>query len=145
MLRCAQSPRYDVPACKAQGAKSKEQRRTLCAMPLTLSELSRLASEIFLSSLPIALMMGSLVLSGCLYMGRDFVTIPVKSIENNVTTQREIFGHFGEPIRKGLENGYETWTYSYQFYEFGQLRDFKELYVVFNKDNTVRSYSFSAR
>ena len=48
---CAQSPRSDVPACKAQGAKSKEQRRTLCALPLALGELSRLASEIFLSSL----------------------------------------------------------------------------------------------
>ena len=93
----------------------------------------------------ITVMMGSLILSGCLYMGRDFVTTPVKSIENNVTTQREVFGYFGEPIRKGLENGYETCTYSYQYYELGQLRDSKELFVVFNKDNTVRSYSFSAR
>jgi len=114
-------------------------------MPLALSEISRLASEIFLSSLPIALMVGLLVLSGCLPMGRDFVTTPVRNIENNVTTQREIFSYFGEPIRKGLENGYETWTYSYQYYEFAQLRDSKELYVVFNKDNTVRSYSFSAK
>ena len=87
----------------------------------------------------------SVFLSGCLYMGRDFATTPVRNIENNVTTQREIFGNFGEPIRKGLENGYETWTYSYQYYEMGQLRDSKELYVVFNKDNTVRSYSFSAK
>jgi len=93
----------------------------------------------------IAVMMGWLVFSGCLYMGRDFVTTPVKSIENNVTTQREIFGYFGEPIRKGLENGYETWTYSYQYYELAQLRESKELNVVFNKDNTVRSYSFTAR
>ena len=30
-------------------------------------------------------------------------------------------------------------------YEFGQLRDFKELYVLFNKDNTVRNYSFNSR
>jgi len=91
----------------------------------------------------IAAFVVSLILSGCLYMGRDFVTTPVRSIENNVTTQREIFS--GEPIRKGLENGYETWTYSYQYYELAQLRDSKELYVVFNKDNTVRSYSFTAK
>ena len=126
---CAQSPHSDVP------------RTYACARRF----FARLASEIFLSSLLTALMMGSLILSGCLYMGRDFVTSPVRSIENNVTTQREIFSYFGEPVRKGLENGYETWTYSYQYYEFGQLRDSKELYVVFNKDNTVRSYSFSAR
>ena len=67
------------------------------------------------------------LLSGCIYMGRDFPGAPVRNIENDVTTQKEIFGYFGEPARKGLENGYETWTYSYQSYEFGQLRDFKEL------------------
>lgn len=48
-------------------------------------------------------------------------------------------------MRKGLENGNETWTYSYHYYEFGQLRDSKELYIVFNRDNTVRSYSFTAK
>jgi hypothetical protein len=85
------------------------------------------------------------LLSGCIYMGRDFGTAPIKSIESNVTTQKEIFGYFGEPVRRGLENGYETWTYSYQSYELGQLRDFKDLYVVFNKDNTVRTYSYSGR
>jgi hypothetical protein len=84
-------------------------------------------------------------LSGCVYLGRDFSTAPVKSIQNTVTTQKEIFNYFGEPERRGLENGYETWTYSYYYYEMGQLRDSKELYVVFNKDNTVRSYSFTAK
>lgn len=59
--------------------------------------------------------------------GRDFSVAPVRTIENDVTTQKEILRYFGEPARKGLENGYETWTYSYQSCEFGQLRDFKEL------------------
>jgi hypothetical protein len=62
--------------------------------------------------------------------GRDFAVAPVRTIENDVTTQKEMLGYFGEPARKGLENGYETWTYSYQSCEFGQLRDFKELYVL---------------
>ncbi len=86
-----------------------------------------------------------LFLSGCIYLGRNFPTTPVKNISNNVTTQREIFANFGEPDRKGLENGYETWTYSYQYYEMGQLRESKELYVVFDKDNTVKSYSFNSK
>jgi hypothetical protein len=85
------------------------------------------------------------LLSGCLSTGRDFATGPVRNIENNVTTEKEIFGYFGEPVRRGLENGYETWTYSYQYYELGQLREFKDLYVVFNKDKTVRTYSFTGR
>jgi SmpA / OmlA family len=85
------------------------------------------------------------MLSGCFSMGRDFGSAPVRQIQNNVTTQREVFAYFGEPIRKGLENGLETWTYSYQYYELGQLRDSKELHVVFNQDLTVKSYSFTAR
>lgn len=84
-------------------------------------------------------------LSGCFHQGRDFATWPVKSIQNGITTQQEVFTSFGEPVRRGLENGLETWIYSYQYYELGQLRDSKDLYVVFNKDNTVRSYSFTAR
>jgi SmpA / OmlA family len=94
-------------------------------------------------------LLGSLILcfalSGCFSMGRDFGSAPVRQIQNNVTTQREVFAYFGEPLRKGLENGLETWTYSYQYYELGQLRDSKELHVVFNQDLTVKSYSFTAR
>jgi hypothetical protein len=86
-----------------------------------------------------------LALSGCMSVGRDFATTPVRNIQNNITTQNEVFANFGEPVRRGLDNGFETWTYSYQYYEFTQLRDSKELHVVFNKDNTVRSYSFTAR
>ena len=86
-----------------------------------------------------------LALSGCMALGRDFATTPVRNIQNNITTQNEVFAHFGEPARRGLENGFETWTYSYQYYQLAQLKDSKELHVVFNKDTTVLSYSFTAR
>jgi len=82
---------------------------------------------------------------GCVPIGRDFPVTPVRNIQNNVTTQQEIFANFGEPVRRGLENGLETWTYSYHYYELAQLKDSKELHIVFNKDNTVLSYSFTAR
>ncbi|MBI3001273.1 MAG: outer membrane protein assembly factor BamE [Deltaproteobacteria bacterium] len=82
---------------------------------------------------------------GCMTVGREFPVTPIKSIQQNVTTQRDIFGYFGEPYRRGLDSGYETWTYSFHYYELGQLRDSKELYVVFNKDGTVRSYSFTTK
>jgi hypothetical protein len=95
-------------------------------------------------ALPLCLVV-SMLAYGCLYMGRDFGTTPVKEIQQNVTTQREIFAYFGEPYKKGLENGLETWTYFYNYWELGQLRDARELTVVFNKDNTVRSYSFSGK
>jgi hypothetical protein len=93
----------------------------------------------------LALVIPCFLVSACVYLGRDFATGPIQSIQTNTTTQKEIFGYFGEPFRRGLENGHETWTYSYQHYELGHLRDFKDLYVVFNKDNTVRTYSYSGR
>lgn len=82
---------------------------------------------------------------GCMTVGRDFPIAPVKSIQQNVTTQRDIFGYFGEPYRRGLDSGNETWTYAYHYYQVGQLQDSKELYIVFNKDGTVRSYSFTSK
>jgi hypothetical protein len=87
----------------------------------------------------------AVLLSGCISYGRDFGTVPVRNIERDVTTQKEIFGWFGEPVRKGLENGYETWSYAYHYYELGQLRDSKELYIVFNKNGSVRNYSFTSK
>ncbi len=86
-----------------------------------------------------------LALSGCMALGRDFATTPVRNIQNNITTQNEVFANFGEPARRGLENGFETWTYFYQYYQLAQLKDSKELHIVFNKDKTVLSYSFTAR
>ena len=85
-----------------------------------------------------------LALSGCMALGRDFATTPVRNIQNNITTQNEVFANFGEPARRGLENGFETWTYFYQYYQLAQLKDSKELHIVFNKDKTVLSYSFTA-
>lgn len=86
-----------------------------------------------------------LLASSCVYYGRDFPVTPVREIKNNVTSQREIFASFGEPDRRGLENGNEIWIYSYQFYELAQLRESKELIVVFNADQTVRSYSYTGK
>jgi len=81
---------------------------------------------------------------GCVFYGRDFASSQVKSIETNITTQKEIFNLFGEPVRKGLDSGYETWTYSYHSYTLGEGWKTKELYVVFNKEGTVRTYSFTS-
>jgi outer membrane protein assembly factor BamE (lipoprotein component of BamABCDE complex) len=93
----------------------------------------------------VALLFCAVFLAACMTIGRDFSTTPVRNIQQNVTTQRDIFNYFGEPYRKGLENGYETWSYLYNYWELGQLRDSKELIVVFNKDNTVRTYSFNSK
>jgi len=78
-------------------------------------------------------------------IGKDFPTTPVSNIQVDKTSQREIFSYFGEPYRKGVDNGLETWTYTFNYWELGQLRNSRELYVVFGKDGVVKSYSFSAK
>ena len=81
-------------------------------------------------------------LSGCTFHGRDFPTRPVRNIQPNVTTREKIFAVFGEPVERGIDTGYETWTYYH--YSLGQTLGGKRLYVIFNKDGTVQKYSFSA-
>ncbi len=91
---------------------------------------------------PLYFLVLALFLLGC--VGRDFSTTPVEEIRTNVTTKAEIFANFGEPVEKGFDSGYEAWTY-YRYtvgYALGSAGQ-KRLYVVFNKDGTVRSYSFS--
>lgn len=85
-------------------------------------------------------------LLGCVPVGRDFPTVPVKDIRADVTTKSQIFSAFGEPIEQGIETGgYETWTYYYIVYTPGAIQTRKQLQVTFNKDGTVRSYSFTTK
>lgn len=86
----------------------------------------------------------ALLCGGCFSAGRDFAAAPVKTIEKGVTTKADIQQHFGEPFRRGIDDGYESWTYLYNSWSaFSTLRS-KDLYVVFNKDGTVRSYTFNS-
>lgn len=83
-------------------------------------------------------------LAGCVPAGRDFPTFPIEKIRSNETTKDQVYAAFGEPVEKGSESGYETWTYYYYMYTVIGLQNQKRLYVVFNRDGTVRSYSFSS-
>ncbi len=84
------------------------------------------------------------LLGGCFPVGRDFPTFPIRDIQPNVSTQTQIFAAFGEPVEKGLDTGFETWTYYHYVYTLGGVQNQKRLHVVFNKDGTVRNYSFSS-
>lgn len=86
-----------------------------------------------------------LFLFGCVPMGRDFPTVPIKDIQANVTTKNQIFAAFGEPLESGYDTGDETWTYYHYVLTVGGVQTQKRLHVVFNKDGTVRSYSYSTR
>jgi len=91
----------------------------------------------------LCLMLIVLFLAGC-SMGRDFPTFPIEEIRPNVTTKREVYAAFGEPVEKGSDSGYETWTYYYySMYPVVGLQSQKRLHVIFNRDGTVRNYSYS--
>lgn len=49
--------------------------------------------------------------SGCITLGRDFPSDPVKKIVNGTTTREQIRATFGEPFQTGIDNGRESWTY----------------------------------
>jgi hypothetical protein len=82
--------------------------------------------------------------SGCFTVGKNFPSQPVRQIEKGVTTQGEIEKRFGKPFRTGLDDGYESWTYVYnRWTAFSPTRS-KDLYVVFNRDGSVRSYTYNS-
>jgi outer membrane protein assembly factor BamE (lipoprotein component of BamABCDE complex) len=83
-------------------------------------------------------------LAGCASVGRNFPSSPVERIEKGVSTKKDVRQMFGEPFRTGVDNGFESWTYVYNRWSlFGSTRS-KDLYVVFNKDGTVRAYTFNS-
>jgi outer membrane protein assembly factor BamE (lipoprotein component of BamABCDE complex) len=85
-----------------------------------------------------------LACAGCFTVGRNFVAGPVQSIEKGVTTKADIQGSFGDPFRTGLDDGYESWSYVYNRWSPFSATSSKDLYVVFNKDGTVRSYTYNS-
>jgi outer membrane protein assembly factor BamE (lipoprotein component of BamABCDE complex) len=86
-----------------------------------------------------------LFLAGCWPLGRDFPTVPIEELRPNVTTKSQVYGNFGEPAKKGLENGLETWTYYYSMLTLTGVQDEKQLHVSFNQNGTLRNYSYSAQ
>jgi outer membrane protein assembly factor BamE (lipoprotein component of BamABCDE complex) len=80
---------------------------------------------------------------GCFTVGQNFPAQPVTRIEKGVTTKAEIERLFGKPFRTGLDDGYESWTYVYNRWSLFAPTRSKDLYIVFNRDGTVRSYTFN--
>lgn len=82
--------------------------------------------------------------SGCFTVGKNFSSAPVRKIEKGISTKADIRRLFGEPFRTGLDDGYESWTYVYNRWNLFSTTRSKDLYVVFNKDGTVRTYTFNS-
>ncbi|MDE2039215.1 MAG: hypothetical protein KGO96_06475 [Elusimicrobia bacterium] len=83
-------------------------------------------------------------LSGCITLGHPFSVGHIPSIQISKTTQDQLVSMFGQPYRRGIEDGDATATWlNYHVSAFGSERT-RDLYVRFNPNATVKSYSFNS-
>ena len=73
-------------------------------------------------------------------VGKNFDSSELKSIQNNVTSQEEIFERFGAPFKKGIENGQGMWTYQFDKWSAVGSAQSKDLVILFDKENIVKAY-----
>jgi len=73
-------------------------------------------------------------------VGKNFDSSELKSIQNNVTSQEEIFERLGAPFKKGIENGRVVWTYQFDQWNAVGSTYSKDLVILFDKENIVKAY-----
>lgn len=81
-----------------------------------------------------------LFISGCGTAGKDFDESLYKNIVIGTTTHKEIQAMFGVPFKKGIQNGYKSWTYEYNFYNALGKDITKDMIIVFTQDGVVKSH-----
>ena len=86
------------------------------------------------------LLLGSLFFIGCGTTGKNFNESLHKNIVVGTTTHKEIQAMFGSPFKKGIQNGYKTWTYEYNFYNALGNNITKDIIIVFNQSGVVKSH-----
>ena len=86
------------------------------------------------------LLLASLFFIGCGTTGKNFNESLHKNIVVGTTTHKEIQAMFGSPFKKGIQNGYKTWTYEYNFYNALGNNITKDIIVVFNQNGVVKSH-----
>ncbi len=81
----------------------------------------------------------------CATIGHRFPPENVVRIKSGETTKAQLIGDFGLPYRRGIEDGDSTWTYVYyKFRLFGENLRTRDLYVRFDSDGRVKSYTYNS-
>lgn len=92
--------------------------------------------------LALALLGGTI---GCATVGHEFSPGYVPQIMIGQTTKSDMRLMFGEPYRRGIDDGDSTWTYvHYKFRLFGEHMKTRDLLIRWDKDDRVRSYSYNS-
>ena len=82
-------------------------------------------------------------LASCGTVGENFDSSKLKSIQNNVTSQEEIFERLGAPFKKGIENGQVMWTYQFDQWSAVGPTHSKDLVILFDKESIVKAYRYT--
>ncbi len=83
------------------------------------------------------------LLTSCATIGTDFNGKNVYKIEIGVTLKSDIKKILGDPWRVGIDNGNTAWTYGYYHFKIFKGLETKDLYIVFDSDGKVRSYTYN--
>ena len=76
-------------------------------------------------------------------VGKNFNSSQLKTIQNNVTSKKEILKNFGSPFKKGIERGQTMWTYQFdQWNAVGPAKS-KDLVILFDQNNIVKAYRYT--
>jgi len=79
-------------------------------------------------------------LTSCSTIGKPFDPALAKTIIKGETTLAEIQTKFGEPFKKGTQNGDLVWVYEYNVYKGSGNSISKNLTIVFDRGNIVKSH-----
>ena len=79
-------------------------------------------------------------IAGCGSIGKPFDPALAETIVKGQTTLTEIQNKFGEPFKRGIQNGDRVWVYEYSEYRGNSNALSKNLTVVFDNNDVVKSH-----
>lgn len=83
------------------------------------------------------------IISSCATLGTEFDGKYVEKVKIGVTKKSDISEMFGNPWRIGIDNGNKAWTYGYYHFKIFKGIETRDLYVVFDSEGVVKSYTFN--
>jgi hypothetical protein len=93
-----------------------------------------------LRNLKITLLLVLFFAASCGTAGKNFDESLYENIATGTTSQKEIHSMFGNPFKKGIQNGFSVWTYEYNFYNSLGNNIMKDMVIVFDQRGIVKSH-----
>ena len=78
--------------------------------------------------------------SGCGSVGKNFNESLYTKIAKGTTNKNDVKAMFGDPFKKGIQNGYPVWTYEYNYVNSFEKDIIKDMIIVFDKKGVVKSH-----